>query len=305
MKSRIVTWLAAALAAAGFGDGIEIMVEYSRPGHEGDLSTGVALALARGGEAGESPKEIAERIVAALEMIDGPARSVAIAPNGYINIRYSSGFLAECAVEAVEFIASRSSLGPLRRNGTVRFRRAGLPVDRWPDGDEITVASLIERSDPETFRWFLLAGPAAEPLTIDLDLALDKSDRNPLNFIRYTHAHITALLAFAAELRIPPAASISPSDLESLDSGPERALMKSIAMLPDIVERSVNDGETHPLAQALLEVTRLYHDASRTAPIIGAEAGRRAAPSLSLASLTARALAGGLALLGIPADGRI
>jgi arginyl-tRNA synthetase len=73
------------------GAGVEIQIEIPREKNHGDLSTNVAMALAR--PLRRSPREIADDLVGALQKRDDLFASVEVAGPGFINFRIAPGVL--------------------------------------------------------------------------------------------------------------------------------------------------------------------------------------------------------------------
>jgi arginyl-tRNA synthetase len=92
--NRLRAALAAALASLGVEvPAHDIKLEYPLEMSHGDYATGTAMRYAK--QVGASPKELAEKIVAAIGSIDGVER-VEIAGPGFINFTLSAKEIAEC-----------------------------------------------------------------------------------------------------------------------------------------------------------------------------------------------------------------
>src|SRR3989344_219296 len=81
MRTLIQTALTKALQELGI-ENVPIQLEYPMRMEHGDYATGAALQYAK--QAGASPRELAEKIVAALGNIEGVVR-IDIAGPGFIN----------------------------------------------------------------------------------------------------------------------------------------------------------------------------------------------------------------------------
>jgi arginyl-tRNA synthetase len=94
--NRLRAALAAALASLGVEvPAHDIKLEYPLEMSHGDYATGTAMRYAK--QVGASPKELAEKIVAAIGSIDGVER-VEIAGPGFINFTLSAKEIAEISI---------------------------------------------------------------------------------------------------------------------------------------------------------------------------------------------------------------
>jgi arginyl-tRNA synthetase len=75
-------------------------------------------------------------------------------------------------------------------------------------GSYVTMRDLIDWVGRDAVRYFLAQRRADSEFVFDIDLALSKSDENPVYYIQYAHARICSMLAQSPELadRIPEAA---------------------------------------------------------------------------------------------------
>lgn len=104
-RHRIEQGLATALRALGLPDAV--VLEFPSDLAHGEYATPVALALAK--HAGESPRALAERIVAALPEIDGVERPEIAGP-GFLNFRLTRDAFAQIVGEVDEEWGKGSSL---------------------------------------------------------------------------------------------------------------------------------------------------------------------------------------------------
>lgn len=96
--SELTNGIEQALSKLGFG-GERADVSPPRDPSHGDAATSVALGLAR--KAGRNPREVAQQIVAALDLPDGLVESIDIAGPGFINFRYAGGWYRQVLREIV------------------------------------------------------------------------------------------------------------------------------------------------------------------------------------------------------------
>src|SRR5207245_9396030 len=92
-------------------------------------------------------------------------------------------------------------------------------------GDVVFLHELVEKIGIDAARWYLISRGHDQPIDIDVDLAAERSQKNPVYYVQYAHARIAGILrnaeATSAELVVP-------SELER----EERDLIKQLAEFP-------------------------------------------------------------------------
>jgi arginyl-tRNA synthetase len=121
IEEELAALVRGALETAGLaaGDDLpEVAFEKPRQKEHGDLATNVALALAK--RVGSPPREVAERLVAALP--PSPLiRTAEVAGPGFINLRLAHGWLHDALREAIERGPAYGRAEPLGRSVQVEF----------------------------------------------------------------------------------------------------------------------------------------------------------------------------------------
>ena len=94
-------------------------------------------------------------------------------------------------------------------------------------------------------RYFLIQRRADTEFVFDVDLALSKSDENPVYYIQYAHARICSVIANAGM----PADDVARADAALLTALPiEFALMQRLAEFPQVVALAAQDLSPHHIA---------------------------------------------------------
>ena len=91
MKQYLRQHITAALEAMGITSGAAVAFEKPRQADYGDLTTNIAMVLAK--EAGRKPRDLAGAIVAGLNLDPGLVASVEIAGPGFINFAFTGNYL--------------------------------------------------------------------------------------------------------------------------------------------------------------------------------------------------------------------
>ena len=80
-------------------------------------------------------------------------------------------------------------------------------------GDVVTLDELVDEVGVDAARWHLVNRGHDQTIEIDVDLAAEKSQKNPVYYVQYAHARIASILrnAEAAEATASPRRSRRPS----------------------------------------------------------------------------------------------
>jgi len=163
-------------------------------------------------------------------------------------------------------------------------------------GSYVTVRDLIDWVGRDAVRFFLVSRKADTEFTFDIDLALAKSEENPVYYVQYAHARICSMLA---QWGGDPA-HLAQVELGSLRSEKELQLAQRLAEFPEMLTAAAGELAPHAVAfylRALAGDFHSYYNAERI--LVEDEALRDA--RLALCAAVRQTLANGLALLGVSA----
>ncbi|MCD6732404.1 MAG: arginine--tRNA ligase [Burkholderiaceae bacterium] len=171
------------------------------------------------------------------------------------------------------------------------------------DGDEVRID---EQRGRDAVRFFLVSRKADSEFVFDVDLALARTDENPVYYIQYAHARICSVLAQWGGDAASLAASVAAGKvaLDALQGAREFALAAQLASYPDTVQAAVDELAPHAIAFYLKDLAaelHSYYNAERV--LVDDEATRTARLALLLA--TRQVLRNGLALIGVSAPERM
>ena len=163
-------------------------------------------------------------------------------------------------------------------------------------GSYVTLRDLIEEVGCDATRYFLVARRADSQLIFDIELALSKTNDNPVYYIQYAHARICSVLnQWGGDT-----GSLAGVDLQPLVSAHESALMQRLSMFPELVETAALELAPHMIANYLRELASDLHSYYNAEQFLVAEEDIRLA-RLALISATQQVLKNGLQLLGVSA----
>jgi arginyl-tRNA synthetase len=167
-------------------------------------------------------------------------------------------------------------------------------------GSYVTLRDLIEWAGRDAVRFFLASRRADSDFVFDIDLALAKSDENPVYYVQYAHARVCSVFAqWGGE-----PASIATAPLDALVHPRELALMQRLSEFPDALQAAAADRAPHALCFHLRELAAEYHSYYNAERTLVDDAALRNA-RLKLSAAVRQVLANGLALLGVSAPERM
>lgn len=193
----------------------------------------------------------------------------------------------------------------------VRVMRGGEEVKiSKRDGRYVTLRDLIQMSGGEdepnvrgrdAVRFFFITRKADTEFTFDIDLALARSDDNPVYYVQYAHARICSVLAQWGgadwEAKLP---SLSAADLSPLVAPRERALMQRLAEFPEVLQVAAAELAPHQLAFYLKDCAADLHSYYNAERVLVDDLALRDARAALLAA-TRQVIVNGLHLAGVSA----
>ncbi|MFM9868225.1 arginine--tRNA ligase [Achromobacter xylosoxidans] len=167
-------------------------------------------------------------------------------------------------------------------------------------GSYVTMRDLIDWVGRDAVRYFLIQRRADTEFVFDVDLALSKSDENPVYYIQYAHARICSVINNAGM----PAADVAAADASLLTAPSEFALMQRLAEFPHVVALAAQELAPHHIAFWLRDCAADFHGWYNAERVLVDDPALKLA-RLRLAATTRQVLANGLALLGVSAPERM
>jgi arginyl-tRNA synthetase len=173
-------------------------------------------------------------------------------------------------------------------------------------GTLVTLEELVEEVGVDAARYSLIRYPVESPLTLDLDLLVQRTNDNPVFYVQYAHARVSSVLRNAAELGIDWRAT--GYDPAVLDHEREGELLRALAEFPAVVASAAELREPHRVPRYLESLATAYHrfyDDCRVLPRGDEPTEPVHLARLWLCAATRQVLANGLALCGVTAPDRM
>ncbi|MBI2609665.1 arginine--tRNA ligase [Candidatus Giovannonibacteria bacterium] len=154
-------------------------------------------------------------------------------------------------------------------------------------GAFVTLDELLEQIPIDVARWFFLEKALSTHMDFDLDLAKEKSEKNPVYYVQYAHTRMASILAKSnLEAKLPTA----------FGHAAERNLIMKVLRYQDLIEEVSKDYQVHRLTTYAYELAQTFSAFYRDVKVVGSE---REAELLYLVSKTKETLADLLSLLEI------
>jgi len=187
----------------------------------------------------------------------------------------------------------------------VNLVRDGQPVKMSKRaGTVITLDDLVEAIGVDAARYSLIRSSVDSPIDIDLALWSSASNENPVYYVQYAHARLSALARNAAELGLIP----DTGHLELLTHDKEGALVRNLGEFPRVLKTAAALREPHRVCRYLEDLAGDYHrfyDSCRVLPQGDEEPNELHTARLALCQATRQVIANGLAILGVSAPERM
>ena len=170
-------------------------------------------------------------------------------------------------------------------------------------GTYVTLRDLLDWVGRDATRFFLVSRKPDAEFVFDVDLAVSRSEENPVYYVQYAHARICSVLAQAEEkgFTVPTIAAVA---LTPLQSAREQALMNRLADYPTTIADAAREAAPHQVASYLKELSADFHAYYNAERVLVDDDGTRNA-RLALLLATRQVLSNGLGLLGVSAPQRM
>jgi arginyl-tRNA synthetase len=161
-------------------------------------------------------------------------------------------------------------------------------------GVGVTMRELMDEVGIDAARYFFVSRSTQNPIDFDLDLAVTKSNANPVYYVQYAHARLQSLLRTGSDIALDVKG-------QGLTTDQERDLLKHLSQFSDEVLRAALEREPSKIvfyAQKLASYTHSFYTICRVIdrdnlPLSGAR--------LALVKASSIVLANALQLIGVSA----
>jgi arginyl-tRNA synthetase len=163
-------------------------------------------------------------------------------------------------------------------------------------GDVVFLDEFIDEIGVDAARWYLVNRGPDQTIDIDIDLAAEKSQKNPVYYVQYAHARIAGILRSAASARN----NWSTEGCRLVKE--ERNLIKRLAEFPAVVRDATAKRGPQSIPSYAIKVADDFHRFYTECRVLGSE---QEAFRLALCRATQVVLAQSLQLVGVAAPERM
>lgn len=165
-------------------------------------------------------------------------------------------------------------------------------------GKAVTLRELMEEVGLDATRYFFAMRSLDTQLEFDMDLAVSKSNENPVFYAQYAHARVCSMLRQGEELVLSYNLD---TDLSPIDSEKEYELLKAIGDFPAVVADAAAKRTPHKVANYVHDLASALHSFYNAERVLDADAPEKSKARLALMKSTQITLQSALALLGVSA----
>lgn len=161
-------------------------------------------------------------------------------------------------------------------------------------GTMVTLEDILETVGTDVARFFYLNRKADAHLDFDVDLALKKTEENPVYYLQYAYVRTRSIMAKAQEAGL----TFSAGDCANIGQA-EALIIKKIVALKELLFNIGNNHQTHLLTYYLLELANSFHSYYSANRIIDMENVPQSKARLLVTSLVGDTFGMVLGLLGV------
>lgn len=180
----------------------------------------------------------------------------------------------------------------------VRLIRDGEEVKMSKrSGNAVTLRELCEDVGVDAVRYFFVERAASSHLDFDLNLALKKSNENPMYYAQYAYARLSSVLEKNKDLSLD-------SNLDNLTTQYETDLLKTMMEFPNVVKQSAKERNPSKIAKYTNQLASQIHSFYTECRIIGEDI-ELTKSRVALSKAASTVMKNALNLLGVSAPNKM
>jgi len=170
-------------------------------------------------------------------------------------------------------------------------------------GTYISVDDLIDEVGKDAVRFIFLTYSNNAHINFDIDLAKDRSEKNPVYYVQYAHARICSILRKSQTLnsKFQTNSKSEIQNLKLLANERELELLKHLNKFPELIDDMAKWREVHHLPAYLIRLADKFHGFYADCQVINEDDLMMTATRIELVRAVKTVLAEGLRLLGVSA----
>jgi len=165
-------------------------------------------------------------------------------------------------------------------------------------GKAVTMRELVEEVGLDAVRYFFAMRSSDTHMDFDLDLAVSKSNENPVYYAQYAHARICSILRQAEEQHITFNAD---ADYKEIQSEKEYDVLKKLGEFPQVVADAAQRRSPHRVTNFIHELASTFHSFYNAEKVLDLDNQNKTVARLSLVKAVQTTLKNALSLIGVSA----
>ena len=137
-------------------------------------------------------------------------------------------------------------------------------------GTYVTLDELVDEVGADPIRYFMISRSGNSPVDFNLDLAVEKSDKNPVYYIQNAHVRCAGIFRKWAEAGFAADADEG-ANLSLLTHPDELAFLRKSMELTEVIEKMVTTAEPHHIAFYAYDLAAMFHPAYETCRVLHSE----------------------------------
>ncbi|MDN4071539.1 MULTISPECIES: arginine--tRNA ligase [Fictibacillus] len=169
-------------------------------------------------------------------------------------------------------------------------------------GKAVTLRDLMEEVGIDATRYFFAMRSSDTHLDFDMDLAVSKSNENPVFYVQYAHARVCSMLRQGAEMGLSYSGEL---DLSHISSEKEFELLKKLGEFPAAIDEAADKMLTHRITNYVFELASALHSFYNAERVLDAENKEKSAARYALMKATQITIENALKVVGVSAPERM
>ncbi|QOY37277.1 arginine--tRNA ligase [Anaerobacillus isosaccharinicus] len=165
-------------------------------------------------------------------------------------------------------------------------------------GNAVTLRDLMEEVGIDATRYFFAMRSADTQLDFDMDLAVSKSNENPVFYAQYAHARVCSILRQGEQMGLTISTD---ADFSLVESEKEFDLLKKLGEFPEAVSEAANKQIPHRITNYIYELAAALHSFYNAEKVLDQDDKEKSKARLALMKAVQQTLHNALTLIGVTA----
>ncbi|WP_221567341.1 arginine--tRNA ligase [Alkalihalobacillus sp. TS-13] len=165
-------------------------------------------------------------------------------------------------------------------------------------GKAVTLRELMDEVGVDAMRYFFAMRSSDSHLDFDMDLAVSRSNENPVYYIQYAHARVCSMLRQGKEKGYSFEEQV---DFSTIRSEKEYDLLKKLGEFPEAVEEAALSLSTQRMTNYLFELASTLHSFYNAERVLDDENPEQSKARYALMKAVQQTIKNGTELIGVSA----